>query len=212
MHTLAVNDLEYRGAIGNKDLHVDLKSFTHTFTFGKSYGLTGTPKEIGWAVSMIISGRLEPQRGTIERDSKPYALAQRKKDVWYVRGSQIRRFRLIEQSVIQQIRFGLREYDGQQFKSETEIIERFRLTPERYNRPLRTLSHEAWRASCAIGVANKRDVYCFPFAKQSFVEEFYDLWLKEMIDLLITGGALVLIPTMKTLLIEDLCNEIVFVP
>lgn len=110
-----------------------------------------------------------------------------------------------------QIRHGLRTCHNQYLQSEAEIIERFKLTSERYHRPMRQLSHEAWRASCAIGLAQGKKIFCFPYMDHKMIDEYHDLWLKEMIDLLRDSGALVLIPSVATQSSKKLCDEIISV-
>jgi ABC-type Na+ transport system ATPase subunit NatA len=213
MNTLTVSKVSFHGIVnrGALDLVTErLDSFSYEFSFRKSYLLACDVGEGGWALSRIIGGLLEPNDGVIKRNDVLYPAHQRRKDVWCVRHSEIKRFGLFRnRSLKSQIQHGLRTVSDQYLKSEAEIINRFYLTPERYNRLLRQFSSEGWSASCAIGIANGKKIFCFPHLRQGFIEEYYSLWLKEMIDLLRDSGALVLIPATLTPRADKLCDEVV---
>jgi hypothetical protein len=188
-----------------------LRDFSYAFTFGKSYLLDSGLGEGGWALSWIIGGEFDADFGTITCDNLKYNKDERKKDAWCVRHSSVktRKFSFNDPTVQEQIQHGFKTVSGQYLKSEHEIINRFHLTPERYSRPLRQLSHEAWRASCAIGLANGKKIFCFPYIEPEFIEKFYEIWLKEMLDLLKESGALVLLPARAKKATEGLCDDIV---
>lgn len=216
MKTLSVNGIRYEGIINPGAIyrvHEKLRSFSYTFTFGKSFLLDSGQGEGGWALSWIVGGELEADYGSITRDGVPYKREGRKKDAWCVRRSIIktRKFSFRDPSVKEQIQYGLKMVRNQPLHSEQEIMNRFHLTPERYTRSLRQLSNEAWRASCAIGLTNGKKIFCFPYIDPEFIEEFYSVWLKEMIDLLKESGALVLFPARAKKATEGLCDEIVLV-
>src|SRR5206468_947690 len=120
---------------------------------------------------------LNPNTGTIMRDGNLYNCDDRKQEVWCVHLSEIKRFGIWKNLTVRsQILHGLRIDNHQYLRSEKEVKERFRLTPERYNRPFSHISGEAWRASCAIGVAHGKKIFCFPrmqYLRPDFYEEFY---------------------------------------
>jgi ABC-type Na+ transport system ATPase subunit NatA len=213
MDTLTVSEITFHSIVnrGALDLVTErLDSFSYDFSFGKSYLLDCDIGEGGWALSRIIGGLLEPNSGVIKRNGVLYLTRQRRKDVWCVRDSEIKRFGLFRnRSLKSQIQHGLRTVSNQYLKSEAEIISRFYLTPERYNRLLRQFSNEGWRASCAVGMAHGKKIFCFPHLRQGFIGEYYLLWLKEMIDLLRDSDALILIPARLTPHADKLCDEVV---
>ncbi len=157
MDTVTAKNISFHGAVVPKAevLTVEaLSSFSHEFTFGKSYLLAGKEGQGGWALSWIIGGLLKQNSGEILRNKMLYDLKDRRKDVWCVRHSEIKRFGIFTMSLKQQIRHGLRSKQSRYIKSEQEIIECFDLSAGRYNRLLRQFSYEGWRASCAAGMAN----------------------------------------------------------
>ncbi len=214
MGVLNVADARFEGIINPKAAHTifeKLRDFSYTFIYGKSYLLDSGLGEGAWALSWIIGGELEQDYGSITRHGLAYEIKERKEDAWCVRQSIIKvsKFPFREPTVGEQIRYGLKVAQGQYLQTEEEIIDRFHLTPERYNRPLSQLSHEAWRASCAIGLANGKNLFCFPYIDPELIEKFYGLWLKEMLDLLKETGALVLFSARAKKATEGLCDEVV---
>ena len=214
MEVLDSYNLRFEGTINpgaSHLVHEKLRSFSHAFSYGKSHLLDSGLGEGGWALSWILGGILDPDFGEITRNDLNYAVEERRKDAWCVRHDRIkvRRFSFREPTVREQIQYGLKTVSGQYLKSEQEVMERFHLTAERYVRPLRQLSHEAWRASCAIGLVNGKRVFCFPYMDPGFIEDYYKIWLKEMLDLLTDSGALVLFPARAKKAAQGLCDEIV---
>lgn len=210
MDSIQVNNLEFHGPINKRfkipDEH--LVSFSYEFTYGKSYLLSGEAGQGGFALSWILGGLLDPQQGSIYQNGVPYSAQQRKEDGWCVHYSEVKRFGLLKQSVKAQVRHGLRTTANPYLKSEAEVIERFRLTPERYDRPMGHLSGEAWSASCAIGFVHGKRIFCFPWSIYR-IEEYTDLWLKKQFDLLTSTGSLVIIPFRETEPARRLCDEVV---
>ncbi|MBZ0280670.1 MAG: hypothetical protein K8L97_08000 [Anaerolineae bacterium] len=214
MNKLKAINIAFQGTLPrNEPIFETLHPFNYEFTFSKSYLLNSAVGHGGWALSWIIGGLLEPSEGVLLRNGTPYTQQQKSNDVWCVRKSEIKRLGIFRnQSVRWQIQHGLRTGLNQYLRTEAEIIERFRLTSERYNRPFRQLSNEAWRASCAIGLANRRSIFCFPhmqYCRPDFDEEGYHIFFKSIIAILKEAGALVLIPAKANEVSEKLCDEIV---
>lgn len=188
-----------------------LSQFFHGFTFGKSFILESERYGCGETLNWIISGQIIEDSGLIQKNGAYFQKKDREREVWFVRESTVKpsRFWFREPSVRDQVRYGLQKYNNNVFASEKEVMDFFHLTPERYQRPLRVLSTEKWRASCAIGFVNGKRIFCFPYMDARFITDYYGLWLKEMIDFLKNSGALVLIPTTITDTTKNLCDEIV---
>jgi len=211
---ISVHDIEFRGIISNefgRTFTEYLHPFSYDFMFGRSFLLDTTPGQGGWAVSWIIGGELETDSGLIYRNGTHYTSNERKKDAWLVRKSEIRNFWPRHQTVQTQIQHGLRTVHNPYFRSEEEFKRSFQLTDERYKRPFRKLSHEAWRASCAVGLANGRTIFCFPYVGETIIKENFELWFKRIVDLLKDSGSLILIPSKATSETENLCDEVILV-
>ena len=210
MDLLTVRNANYQGSIlGNSQTYEVLKNFSYEFHFGKAYLLNAMIGEGAWALSWIIGGAIQQTEGTIEKNGEPYTIKDRKENSWLVHTSEVKRFGIFTQSVQKQIRHGLRTKRGHYLLSENDYFNRFNLSIERYNRPLRQFSNEGWRASCAVGMANAKSIFCFPHIEPKFITEHRHLWFDELLDLLKSSGALVLCPTPCIDELDDLCDEVV---
>ncbi len=213
MSQLSMRAITFWGLVDHC-IHDWISQFSHDFFYGKSYLLDAELGKGAWALSWIIGGLLNPVHGEILKDGTPFNQNERLKEAWFVRKSEFIGFRAGRRSVKAYVQQGLKKARKPYLQSEQEIIERFYLTPERYGRSVRQLSHEGWRASCAIGIAQEKKIFCFPYieyVRPYLVEEYYDSWLKPVVDLLRDSGALVLIPAIATPLTEKLCDEVVHI-
>jgi hypothetical protein len=214
MSTLKLEMISFHGFV-ERYIGDSINHFSHDFEFGRSYMLNAELGNGAWALSWIIGGLLQPESyGSITKDGNPYDRDSRLKDAWFVRKSEYMGFRSAHRSVKVHIQRGLKQNQNPYLQTEQEIIARFRLTPQRYERPVRQLSHEGWRASCAIGLAHGKKIFCFPYIeylRPYLIEDYFDLWLKDMVDLLRESGALVIVPAIATVLSEDLCDEIIHI-
>jgi hypothetical protein len=98
-------------------------------------------------------------------------------------------------------------------RSHQEIIEKFGLTPARYSRKLSQLSNEGWSASCAIGFANGREIFCFPhldYIGTTLIRDYRYLWFEDLINLLKSTGALVILPAELSEAANGLCDEVLY--
>jgi hypothetical protein len=192
-------------------LHLNFPNFT--FEFGKSYLLDGWPWHGGDTLSWLIGGRIDHFTGKLSKNTLPYTIEERRKEAWCVGWSRAmkRKFPFRDPTIQEQIGFGLTASSNPYFKTEAEIIDRFKLTIERYNRPQRQLSKEGWRASCAVGLVNSRRVFCFPYMLPDIVNLNAETYLFETLRILTEAGALVLLPTTAIGIVhpEKLVDEIV---
>ena len=212
METLKVRNLDYDSKKRDKFQFESINSISRTFTFGRSYLLDGWPWDGGETLSRIIGGVLKQDYGTLLKNGMAYSVQEQQKEAWCVSLSQIKvnRFSFAAPTIQQQIQHGLKTTASPYFVTEEDYVQYFHLTPERYQRRMHQLSNEGWRASCAIGLANGRRIFCFPYLRPDFINEYLDLWLKEMLDLLKRTGALVLVPTTAIGVhkAQYLCDEI----
>jgi hypothetical protein len=206
LQELQVTDIAYTGPVGYRTSG-QLSAFSHTFTFGKAYMLVGAGDFDSWIISLLIAGKLTPNTGDIHIDDVAVSPTQLRKISWVIRGDAIKRWGFLKQSVISQIRAGINDSVDVE-----RIVDVFRLHPNRYIRKMSQLSHEAWRASCAIGYAHGKRIFCFPdmaYLRPGFVEEYGALWLGDMIRFLKASNAIVLMPYTSTPLASELFDEVV---
>lgn len=213
MNTLIVKNVSYHGEVWGYTYEV-LEHFSHEFHFGKSYLLNAEIGHGALALAWMIGGAVEQETGTIEVNGEAYSTASRRQDAWLVRTTEIKRFGMITQSVKAQVRQGLRKTGKPYSLSETEIMQRLSLSPERYTRTLRQFSSEGWRASCAIGLAHGKTIFCFPPFFYSYSDNGryvadHRLWLDMLLDILKSVGALVLFLAPLTDATDGLCDEVI---
>lgn len=210
MKTISLTNIHYDGTLGSYSTDktpVKLNGVSCELEFGKSYLLGG---EGSWALSWIIAGALSPASGDIYLDGERVAQSDMRRISWLVRYDEIKKFGLFHQSVKSQIRTGIRNRNHSfALPDEQEIMQRFYLTPERYNRPSSQLSNEAWRASCAIGLANQRNIMCFPLMRSDFIDEYRSLWLEDILSYLKSFNVLVIMPAQFTAGAEGLFDKVI---
>ncbi len=184
-----------------------LRDITLSFSYGKVYLLNTDADFTISTLIWITCGLLEQDNGVILRDEAPYSAEDRRKDACCVRQNVGKRFLFWQQTIGSQIREGLRRNRGSGL-SEEEIIQRFHLSVERYNRPLTHLSAEAWLASCAIGFAEGKTLFGFAHVPPEVLRPRYIPHFKEVLRFIRDAGALVLIPTMVKPEFQEIGDEI----
>lgn len=184
-------------------------NFSTEFIFGKVYCINGNLSDGGWGLSWVIAGNNDEEKGTIKIDNKVYNQQQRVEIACSV-GLGIKKEKSFSRDTIRgQIREGLKNNRSAHFKDDNELIELLHLSPERLDRGIESLSNERWRASIAIGLANGKKIYCFPWMKTYFIENFIDSWLFIINDIFKRYNCLVIIPTPYNKKIKKLFDEVV---
>lgn len=213
MKTISLTNIHYDGTLGSYSIDktpVKLNGVSCEFEFGKSYLLDGVG---AWALSWIIAGALRPSSGDIYLDGERVGQPGLRKISWLVRYDEIKRFGLFHQSVRSQIRAGIRNPNhASALPDEREIMQRFQLTSERYNRPLSQLSNEAWRASCAIGLAAGKKIICWPdidYLRPRFIDEYRSLWLEDVLSYLKSFNVMIVMPAKMTPGAEGLFDKMI---
>lgn len=213
MKTISLTNIHYNGSLGSYSTDktpIKLSGMSCELEFGKSYLLDGMGS---WALSWIIAGALSPASGDIYLDGERIGQPDLRKVSWLVRYDEIKRFGLFPQSVRSQIRAGIRNRThASVLPDEHETIGRFYLTSERYNRPLSQLSHEAWRASCAIGLANGKKIICWPdldYLRPGLIDEYRSLWLEDILGYLKSCNAVIVISAKTTPGADGLFDKVI---
>jgi len=206
---IRLNNISFDGLIRinkGKQILAKFDNITGEFESGKCYQLFSQNDSNNWALCWLIGGAITQQYGRITLNSEDYEQTHRRRDSWLVRFDEKKKFGLFSQSVKNQIRQGIQQKDSSVL-SEQDLINHFRLTPELSNRYLRQLSSEGWRASCAVGVAYNKRIFCFPPLQPEFVENYKDSWFADMIEFLKSLNTLVLLPTSPSTNMDGICDE-----
>ena len=87
-----------------------------------------------------------------------------------------------------------------------KIQDIFRISEERIDRNIKYVSGERWKASAAIGYANGRRIFCYPWMNSRDVELLKEQ-LSYVVDYLIHSDCIVIFPTTKEENIKKICSE-----
>lgn len=211
MDTLTIENLSFFGTCHFDLLGKHSEKFDNLslqFRFGEAYCLEGTIDSGAWGLSWVISGVVAESSGRIMIDNQILQKDARKKICCPVGVSKRKFFH--DNTIIGQIRQGIERSGQKYFRTAEEVVDKLHLSSERLDRRLDQLSGERWRASIAIGLANNRQIYCFPWMKPEFISTFRDLWFAELIDYLKFNKTLVLIPTNNHHQLDKIVKKTIF--
>lgn len=90
------------------------------------------------------------------------------------------------------------------------IAEKFILTEPRYGRKLFQLSGERWRASAALGYANRKKIYYAPYKPSKFYYHMCQSGLLKVLRELTADGAIVLLPVGSDEFLKHIVDECIY--
>ena len=90
------------------------------------------------------------------------------------------------------------------------IAEKFILTEPRYDRKLFQLSGERWRASAALGYANRKRIYYAPYRFSKFYYDMCQSGLLKILKELTSDGAIVLLPAGSDEFLKHIVDECIY--
>lgn len=100
------------------------------------------------------------------------------------------------------------EISGQEYSAE-EIKSIFRLSDERFDRPLEYVSGEIWLISMAINFALGKQIFCYPWLNERDINRFEIAYELGVIDYLRERGKIILVPTSQKRIAKKLCDHII---
>ena len=173
-----------------------LQKSNYTFNAGNLYGIIGEFGNGGAALSCGITGKTDYYEGSIYIDGNEIYFDELKNISWYI-GDDLkkkRNFLKREMTVKEQIIYGLNHYNR---CCDFEIIkQQFNLSTERIDRCIEYVSGERWKASCAIGYANGKEIFCFPLMNTNDYNLFGEQF-KSILNVLLDSMCVVIMPTTK---------------
>ncbi len=171
---------------------------TFIFDRGKIYGIVCEHGGGGEAVSLLLSGIMPLKQEKIYIDNKEADAEEMKRIGWYV-GKALYSSGIVkrELSVRKALEFAVRKYH--RYEEISEVMEEFHLTADRLDYGLsRNCEWEKWRASLAIGYANNKIVYCFPWMNSMiFYDCMYNSSVFRFFRKLTQEGAVIILPTSR---------------
>lgn len=90
------------------------------------------------------------------------------------------------------------------------LAQKFILTEPRYSRKLFQLSGERWRASAALGYANRKKVYYAPYKSSDFYYHMCHSGLLKVLKELTADGAIVLLPAGSDKFLKHIVDECIY--
>ena len=90
------------------------------------------------------------------------------------------------------------------------IARKFILTEPRYDRKLFQLSGERWRASAALGYANRKRIYYAPYRGSEFYYNMCHSGLLKVLKELVDYGAIVLLPAGSDEFLKYIVDECIY--
>lgn len=168
------------------------------FISGNIYGVIGEFGDGGWALSTMLAGinKWEDYGSILANDKKIRNNEMKKYSCYVGADSGIKKMLgLLPMTVKEQIIYGIKK--GLSYDNDIEQIrEKFSLSNERFNRYMKFVSGERWKASMAIGYAMGKSIYCFPWLNTKRLiqlEEHISICSKVLLDV----GSIIIIPTTK---------------
>lgn len=186
-------------------------SFNQEFIGSTVYGIIDEFGNGAAALSCALAGKLDEVKGDIYINECKIINKDIQKFSCYVGDDSglKKQFGLKSMTVREQIEYGINK--NLSFSNDIAEIQRnFGLSEERFDRVLKYCSGERWRASMAIGYAQGKSIYCFPWMNTKDLLNLENQ-IRLGIKLLLEIGAILIIPTVneKTLInIYDSCNII----
>ena len=112
--------------------------------------------------------------------------------------------KLNKKTIKEQIEYGVRcKLTDADFST---IQKMFCISSERVDRNISFVSGERWKASAAIGYANGKKVFCYPWMNSKDIEHLKEQ-LSHTVKVLLDAGCIVIMPTTKAENIKKVTNK-----
>ncbi len=206
LHGISFDDFVFFPLLGR--IREMILNFSAEFEFGRCYCLNSKLTQGGWGISWIIAGKNKEKGGSITIDGHEISIKERLFLTQCVGMDSNDHPILIKQTVKRQIESGLRKTNFKNGKSAIEIAEKFKLEPRKIDRTIDHISAMRFKASLAIGYSSDKKIFCFPWMQPNSIQDFQDIWLKDLLLILKKEKSLILIPTEFNLKIKDIFDDV----
>lgn len=183
------------------------------FSQGNLYGFIGEFGNGGAALSCGITGNTNFYEGQIYIDNKEVSIEYLTNNSWYV-GRDLytstskklfsRKPRIMKNTIEEQIEYGIRKVN--QDLDLYSVQRMFNLSSERLKRNIEYVGGERWKSSVAIGFANGRRIFCYPWFNSRDIEQLGEQ-LARTITTLLDFGCIVIMPTTQKENIRKISNK-----
>ena len=171
-----------------------LQNNSFEFHAGNLYGVIGEFGNGGAALSCGITGNTDYYEGRVYIDNQESSMEYIIENSWYV-GLDLKNTGKLfkkKQTIRQQIEYGIHNFKQESDVGKIQSI--FNISEERIDRSIKYVSGERWKASAAIGYANGRKIFCYPWMNSRDIEHLKEQ-LFDVIKYLTDSGCIVIIPT-----------------
>ena len=183
------------------------------FCQGNLYGIMGEFGSGGAALSCGITGNTKFYEGQIFIDDKEVTIDYLIQNSWYV-GNDLynansnklldKKMRIMKNTIKDQIEQGVRKVNNK--LDANTIQDMFGISSERVCRNIEYVSVERWQASVAIGFANGRKLFCYPWFNSKDIGKL-EKQLTNTVKTLRDLGCIVIMPTTKEENIRKISTE-----
>ena len=183
------------------------------FYQGNLYGFVGEFGTGGAALSCGLTGNTNFYQGKIFMDDKEISIDELIKNSWYI-GNDLysnkkkrffkRKPQRNRDTIKDQIEYGLDKY---KMDYDFYTVQRmFNVSNERVIRNIEFVSGERWKASAAIGFANEKKIFCYPWLNTWDIDLFGEQ-MSGTVETLLNHGCIVILPTTKEENIEKISSK-----
>ena len=201
--------IEVDNPFGEKSTDYICKN-TFVFEKGKIYGIICEHGAGGESIARLLSNTTPLKGEKVFVDDVEIGASTIEKLGWYL-GKVLYSRGLIkrELSFRQALEMAIKEQHY--YEKVDDIVKEFHLTPSRLDYSLsQNCEWERWRMSMAIGYANNKKIYCFPWMNTlEFYDCLYNSSVFRFFKKLTREGAIIILPTFRKENVNKLVDHIV---
>ncbi len=201
--------IEVNNPFGEKSTDYICKN-TFVFEKGKIYGIICEHGAGGESIARLLSNTTPLKGEKVFVDDVEIGASTIEKLGWYL-GKVLYSRGLIkrELSFRQALEMAIKEQHY--YEKVDDIVKEFHLTPSRLDYSLsQNCEWERWRMSMAIGYANNKKIYCFPWMNTlEFYDCLYNSSVFRFFKKLTREGAIIILPTSRKENVNKLVDHIV---
>ena len=201
--------IEVDNPFGEKSTDYICKN-TFVFEKGKIYGIICEHGAGGESIARLLSNTTPLKGEKVFVDDVEIGASTIEKLGWYL-GKVLYSRGLIkrELSFRQALEMAIKEQHY--YEKVDDIVKEFHLTPSRLDYSLsQNCEWERWRMSMAIGYANNKKIYCFPWMNtMEFYDCLYNSSVFRFFKKLTREGAIIILPTSRKENVNKLVDHIV---
>ena len=199
----------------------NISEFSYTFKSG-AYALVGQIDNSGWGISYSLSPICKKDvyinRWTKDRindnmniskfylNDKEVTLKHLQSISCYLGHYVSGKRNLLDSSAKNQLTRAIRKENSKY--SMEELKSMFGLTEERFDRPLYMTGNEVWRITAAVGLANGKRIFCFPWLTNNYLKPLIYA-IEKMAEIIKKNDGILLLPVENADLIEGFVDDII---